>query len=209
MAQASGRVSLVSDYRFRGESLADGHAEPQLAVDFDSAGGWYAGGFASKVALYRDTVNNQITGYGGYAHRMESGIALEAGAVETAFPGASRFSYAEWYAGLTGRNLGARIYFSPHYFGRERTIYAELNGSYPLGERLHFIGHFGVLRVLSDGHSGNASAMQSDSRIGIDAAIGDWHIQLERVAVEKKRESYFYYQTRSSPGVVLTVSYSF
>jgi uncharacterized protein (TIGR02001 family) len=45
-AQVDGSVSIVSDYRFRGASLSDGHPEPQVQLGYDGTGGWYVGGFA-------------------------------------------------------------------------------------------------------------------------------------------------------------------
>ncbi len=50
-AQTSITATIASEYSLRGLSLSDARAVPQLRIDHDTAGGAYAGLFASRVFL--------------------------------------------------------------------------------------------------------------------------------------------------------------
>ena len=113
--------------------------------------------------------------------------------------------------GLASDNLNAKIYLAPNYFGfKERTLYVELNGAYPLRERLSLIGHVGYLRVLSD-NEGFAFSSNSrlDTRIGISAGLADWNLQLAWVATEKNGALYPRNSDRDPRTVVVSAAYSF
>ena len=72
-AQTSGSATIVSDYRYRGVSLSEGHSAAQITLGYDSPSGWYAGGFASSARL--DYVNaEQLIAYAGYTRRLSSGL---------------------------------------------------------------------------------------------------------------------------------------
>lgn len=209
-AQASGSVALLSDYRFRGLSLSDGASSAQLGLNYDSPQGWYAGAQAAGANLReRDMV--QLTAYGGLARRLASGWSWEAGASASHFSRARDSDYGEWYAGLASERLGLRLYFSPHYFGRDlRTAYVELNGFEPLHGQLKLVVHAGALRYLP--RDGADLPARYDARLGLAAALGDWNAQLAWVAASSRGPNAGaspYYAAPSKRALVLSVAYTF
>ena len=67
------------------------------------------------------------------------------------YPGARaerETDYAEGFAGVTWRNVNARFYVTPHYFGGGRSaLYAELNATFALSERVAVTAHAGYARI--------------------------------------------------------------
>lgn len=200
----------MSDYRFRGISLSAGNAAPQIGLGYDNPSGWYAGAFASKVSLREVDSNAQLTAYGGYSRRLESGLGWELGVTRTEFVPTPNYRYSEVFAGLSSDSFNARIYFSPNYFGQSaRSIYAELNGAYPIRERLRLLGHIGYLRTFSDNeYLASYAATRFDTRVGVGAGIANWEFNLAWVAIERSRAKYRY-GDRDSPTLVLSASCSF
>jgi uncharacterized protein (TIGR02001 family) len=210
LAQTSGSVSIISDYRYRGVSLSEGRPVAQINLGYDSPGGWYAGGFASSARL--DSANTeQLIAYAGYTDQFSSGLSWEAGASNALFLGVSRYNYAEAFAGLTSDNFSGRIYFSPNYFGQNaRTMYAEINGAYPFLEKIHLLAHIGLLHSISSTDGGVSDAISRfDSRLGVSASVADWNAQLAWVVIEKSQSKYSHYEDRNPRALVLSLSYAF
>lgn len=182
LAQLSGSVAVLSDYRWRGLSLSDNRATPQLTLNYDSDAGWYAGAMASHARL-QETGTAQLVAYGGYARRLAGGAGWEAGATQTIFTRTGSDNYAEAYAGVSGEQVSARLYYSPRYFGRAaHTLYAEANGFLRLGATLRLVGHAGLLRALGGADQiGMPSGHRADFRLGLAAQVGDIDLQLARV----------------------------
>jgi uncharacterized protein (TIGR02001 family) len=190
-AQTSGSVTFVSDYRFRGVSLSNGHPALQLNLEYDSARDWYAGIFASPAILKDETRRPQLIGYAGYARRLADGVSWEAGAVRAAFVGLGEYDYTELYVGLSSDNVSGRIYASPDYYHQGvRSLYAEFNGAYPIRPWLQLIGHAGYLSV-SGGDSARGSPMTNrwDARIGVGMRADDWSIQLALASAQHQRQA--------------------
>jgi uncharacterized protein (TIGR02001 family) len=174
-AQVSGRVALLSDYRFRGVSLSNGNPAAQVAVAYDRADGWYAGALLSTIRLASDTPRElQLLAYTGYAHRLGDGLSWELGADYARFTGPDHYAYPEIYAGLASEHLAARIYYAHNYFrSGVPAVYAELNATYPFGEHLYLFAHTGMLRRNGRDAGG---ALGSRDRYDIRAGIGyAWH----------------------------------
>lgn len=172
-AQTSATVALSSEYSVRGVSLSDGRPAPQFGLAWDGAQGWYAGAYAApRLTLGERSDVTSLAAYGGYAGPVRSGLAWEVGATSTAFAGASEYNYRELYAGVMTDRLAARVYFSPSYYGYGgRTQYAELNGFYPLRDKVKLIGHAGILH-------GRASRNRIDLRLAVGVDVGDVNLQL-------------------------------
>jgi uncharacterized protein (TIGR02001 family) len=179
-AQLSGSAALVSDYSVRGMTLSRGRPEPQLRLDYDASAGWYAGAFASGVDLPDSGASLQLLGYAGYAHRLPSGLTWEAGLLNASFAGDAEYRYHEFYAGLTREGLSARLYYSPAYYGQGKTVYAELNGAWPLQGRLTLSGHVGLLHPFGDG--GDEARHRIDGRLALGMDIGRLNLQVAVVA---------------------------
>jgi uncharacterized protein (TIGR02001 family) len=197
-AQTSATVALTSEYSVRGVSLSDGRPAPQFGLAWDGAQGWYAGAYAApRLTLGERSDVTSLAAYGGYAWRARSGLAWEAGASSTAFAGASEYNYREVYAGVMTDRLAARVYFSPSYYGYGgRSAYAELNGFYPVRDKVKLIGHAGVLH-------GRGTRNRVDLRLAVGVDVGDINVQL----------AWLHHTNigalRSPRAVALSASYSF
>jgi uncharacterized protein (TIGR02001 family) len=154
-AQVSGSVSVVSDYRYRGVALSDGNPAAQLDVGYDEpASGLYGGVFLSNAKFYQgDPDEAQMTGYAGYARRLQRGWSVDAGATYTSFTSDADYRYVELHTGIANDSVSAQVYYSPNYFGVSiHTVYAELNGSYRPFDRFgqfKLIGHAGLLKAFA------------------------------------------------------------
>jgi uncharacterized protein (TIGR02001 family) len=179
-AQTSVNASVTSEYSARGMSLSKGRAAPQLRVDYDAAGGWYAGALLSRAALAHSETNMQTIVYGGYARTLASGLTWEAGALRTAFVNDHEYNYHEVYAGLAHERVAGRVYFSPSYYGYGKTLYTEVNASRPLRDRLTLIGHLGWLHPI-DSH-GERRRERLDLRVGLGYEVASWNFQLAVLA---------------------------
>jgi uncharacterized protein (TIGR02001 family) len=184
-AQVSASASVTSEYTQRGKSLSKGRVAPQLRVDYDTPSGWYAGALVSRAALPYSDTSAQVVAFGGYAQQLASGMTWEAGALDASFVGDQEYRYHEFYAGLARDRIAARVYFSPSYYGGGKTLYAELNGSYPLRDNLALVGHIGLLHPFSAG--GEEDRQRLDLRIGLGYDVGDWNFQVALLANGPRR----------------------
>jgi uncharacterized protein (TIGR02001 family) len=185
--QVAFSAAVASDYRVRGVSLSEGRPVAQLDASYDFRNGGYAGLFLSNMMFDEDnTIELQMTGYGGYALRLGNGWSLDAGAMYSAFTGGDGYNYLELHAGLASDSLSARLYFAPDYFGvGVRTFYVEMNGSYPLSERLRLVGHVGLLQAASGGSSvGARHGPYVDGLLGLEYRVNPFSVQLSRVAAD-------------------------
>jgi uncharacterized protein (TIGR02001 family) len=183
-AQIGVGATVTSEYVARGMSLSQGRPVPQLRVDVDT-GGWYAGALVARISPPDSDANMLLLAYGGYARRLPSGLSWEAGALNSTFAGAPEYRYHEFYAGLAGERLAGRVYFSPSYYGDASTLYAEVNGTYPLRDRLALVGHLGLLRPL--GSAEEEARQHVDLRVGVSVNTGNWHVQFALLANAPRR----------------------
>lgn len=181
LAQFSGNIAALSDYRYRGVSLSDDRPAVQLSLAYDHAAGGYAGLLVSSLR-YADNggTDTLLLPYLGYAWRLHPDLNAEIGAQYSRFPDVGFYDYAEFYAGLSSDRLGARIYYAPHYFGQASTVYLELNGSHPLSERLRLLGHVGLLRQQggNDDEAVVIDRYRYDLRFGLGWALSAFDMQL-------------------------------
>jgi uncharacterized protein (TIGR02001 family) len=185
LAQVSFNASIVSDYRFRGVSLSQGEPAAQLTASYDHRSGLYAGIFVYNVQFDAASGREaQLTGFAGFARRVGDGVSVDAGAAFSSFSGGDGYNYLELQAGVTTSALAARLYYAPDYFGDGlRTLYAELNGSHRLADRLKLVAHGGVLKAI-----GSADGIVSGERphfdllAGVEYQFQPFTVQLSRVA---------------------------
>jgi uncharacterized protein (TIGR02001 family) len=183
VAQISGSASLVSDYRFRGVSLSHDRPAAQAEVSYDHDSGWYGGLFGSNVQFDDDPRREaQLSGYAGYARRLRDGLSVDAGATYSAFSGGDGYNYSELHVGFTTSLLTGRLYYSPNYFGEDsRTLYAELNGSHRLADKVRLIAHAGVLQSLANA-GGRHERAHVDWQAAIEVRLEPFTLQLGGVA---------------------------
>ncbi|NHZ63170.1 TorF family putative porin [Massilia genomosp. 1] len=210
-AQASGSVSLVSDYYYRGVGYSKGDPVAQFNLSFDTRSGFYAGTFASQLKMSGTPRGVYAIGYAGYARRMTAGPSWEVGASNHTFSSMSALNYREVYAGLGGDRLSGRVSYSPAYLGTSmRTLYGELNGGVALTDDVGLFARVGYLRPVSKVPRYTSGA-RADARIGVSMSIESWKVQAAWDALHAERGAY----ARSSGsigsrnGLVLTVGRSF
>jgi uncharacterized protein (TIGR02001 family) len=206
-AELSGTVSVVSDYRFRGQSLSQGNPEAQLNLTLDTNSGWYGGAFMSGVNLdgHDDT---QLLAYGGYAQTLKPGWSWDAGVIDSTFLASSDYNYAEIYLGIASEHVNAKLYVSPNYFGfSTRTAYAELNGNYPISDNWRVQAHVGCLARI-DGDK-EFPARRWDGQVGIATMLHQWTLQLAWVIAQKNPGNYQSYSDLHPHTLVLDASYAF
>ncbi len=211
-AQISGTASAVSDYRYRGITLSDRKPAAQIGFTYDDPLGWYAGAFGSTVRLAPPAgVNFQAIAFGGYATRLASGIALEAGGDYSAFTGAAYDDYGEIFVGAATESVSARIYYSPKYFGQSsNAVYGEINASQLLFGSVRLLVHAGYLRTRYETGYRTSSAQHAvDGRIGVGVDFDPFHVELAWVGVSTDDAAYRITGSNSPNTVVLTLSCSF
>lgn len=211
-AQLSGSAGVVSDYLYRGVSLSDGQAAPRLAVNYDRADGWYAGGQVVSARLGGAAGRAaQWLGYAGYAHQLPSGLSWEAGVSRYAFPQRPGWHFNELHGGVALDNFSARVSYSPDYLGlRTRTWYGEASGGVDLpAGRLRAFWHLGYLGSVRA--APGAMIGRYDVRLGLQAGWNDWRAELSFDAARKRATGAANYgnDVRTTRGVVLGVSRAF
>lgn len=101
-------VTLVSDYRFRGISLSDGHAALQATATLRHGSGFYAGAWTSTLDGFGELggSNLELDLYAG-ARRPLAGGSADIGLLYYAYPGSSGgdFEFFEPYASFS-RSFG-------------------------------------------------------------------------------------------------------
>lgn len=210
--QISGTASVVSDYRYRGLTLSDQKPAAQIGFTYDDPLGWYAGAFGSTVRLASPAGPNvQAIAFGGFASRLASGIALEAGGDYSAFTGAAYDNYGEIFVGAATENVSARIYYSPRYFGQSsNAVYGEINASQSLVGSARLLVHVGFLRTRYETGYRTSSAQRAvDGRIGVAIDLDPFRAELAWVGVSADDAGYRITGSNSPNTVVLTLSCSF
>ncbi len=172
--QWSGSIAIDSDSRPRGVTLSDGDPSWRASLVFDGDGGWFAGASAATVQLKPGPSRAGLTTFFGVAGAPGDHMGWEAGLLGVFFEGAGERNYAEAFAGMSGERWNARASFSPDYYGYgQRTLYLELNGHQPMGERWRLVGHTGVL--LS--HGNEAPSPRWDLRLAAALTLGQFELQ--------------------------------
>jgi uncharacterized protein (TIGR02001 family) len=174
-AQLSGSAGILSNYMYRGVTLSADKPAARLALNYDAPGGFYAGGQVVSGQLSIETHRSaQWIGYAGYAERLASGLSWEAGATAYAFPSNGSWNFREFYVGLAGEKISARLHYAPDYLGfGERTLYAELNGGAQITERIHYFWHGGYLHSFAD-----ARRSRAEARLGLGTSLQGWQANL-------------------------------
>lgn len=212
-AQFTATGSVVSDYRFRGVSLSDEKPALQASANWDAAGGWYAGAFASTVRLHGETATTgQGVVYLGAVVPAAGGFNCDFGADYSAFSEDRGYDYGEVHAGITSRGFTARLHFSPNYFGfGRRSFYGELNGTHALGDGLVLLGHVGVLVPVGheDGYPTSNLRNPVDARVGFGVDIAGFNLEVAWVGVTGNANLYPIYGPQRRNTVVASISRSF
>lgn len=176
--QTSADLTLVSEYAARGVSLHRGFT-PQLRVEHDGDAGWYGGGFASPVTIrghdQAGRTQGQLTVYGGRALRLTPSLSWDAGVTRNSYSRDGAWGFHEFYAGLALQRASARLFYSPSYYGEVRSLYLDLSGAVPLGDRLRLAVHAGLWHPM--GGYDEPARNGADVRVALVTDVGDFTLQ--------------------------------
>jgi uncharacterized protein (TIGR02001 family) len=182
-AQLSGHISVLSDYRYRGESLSDGKPAVQAGLDYQHSSGIFIGALATTVDLDPEVSGVGAQLYGGYARALSQRLSWEVGMVTYVFPHPQTepgYSYTEAFIGINWQNAGVRLYYSDNYFGAGGSAgYVELNATQPISSRVRLLEHLGYLQ---QGKPRSAGASQDrsliDAQLGVGITVAGFQVEL-------------------------------
>lgn len=148
-AQLSTNVSLVSNYKFRGQDQDLGKTsavKPALqgGLDYAFSNGFYVGNWNSSVNWL--TGNSlEVDVYGGYKGEY-SGVGYDVGLLKYAYPGAASANTTEAYLGLSYGPFSTKYSttVSDKYFGVSKAAYATVSYAQEVSSGLTFkasVGH--------------------------------------------------------------------
>jgi len=195
VAQMSAHVSLLSDYRYRGESLTDGRPAAQAGLAYDHESGLFLGTLISNVRIEPTATGLSGQVYGGYARSFGERKSWEIGAVTYLFPHPSAppdYDYSEVFVGTSMNPFSARIYYSADYFhSGAHTIYSELNTEQPLNEQVALLGHVGYLQTGSPRRSSSVErgGSQLDFLAGISWNIASFNFEFGLTGTGSRRDT--------------------
>jgi len=149
-------IGAASDYAFRGVSQTDENAQIYGGADL-SSGIFYAGVWASNVD-FGDSTDAEIDGYVG-VKPTAGPVALDFAAIYYGYvnaPSGSDYGYWEFKAAGSvpagPGSVGAAVYYSPEFFGGTgEAVYYEVNGGFPIGEKVSVSAALGHQEVEGPG----------------------------------------------------------
>ena len=195
VAEVSGHVALLSDYRYRGESLTNGRPALQAALNYDHSSGLFLGALASTVRIDPAVSGLGAQLYAGYARSFSERATWEIGVVTYFFPSTPAeqgYDYTEAYVGASYDTVNARLYYSEDYFGNGgRAVYLETNASRPLNERVALTGHLGYLdhRHTRQPWAGGQDHARLDFKAGIAIDITGFTLEISIVGTTAQQDA--------------------
>jgi uncharacterized protein (TIGR02001 family) len=208
-AEFGASISLQSDARFRGYTLSRHRPTASLALSIDIPSGFYLSGSVSGVATAHSGVQFLGTeGNLGFAQRLASGVTLDVGiqhySYSEYYTAGHSTRYEEFYIGLIGRNISAHIYYSPNYYDLHfATVYGELEGVAPIGDKWRINAHIGaIVRTDGEGKPGY------DWRLGIARQLKPFELRLA-VSGGGPMLQYYSERTHRREAVTAGISYIF
>jgi uncharacterized protein (TIGR02001 family) len=158
------KISVYSEYEFRGISQSSEHPALQLNLDYTHASGFYLGLFATNIKWLKDTAETlggntrgaiEVDIFGGYRKEIFPDTTVDVGYLRYEYPRSKDFfnnpkvNTDEVYAGITWKWLNAKVSyaFSDAFgvFNSEGSTFVEANIAYPWpwNEKLTITGHVG------------------------------------------------------------------
>ena len=149
-AQLSTNISLVSNYKFRGQDQDTSKVaavKPALQGGFDYAfsNGFYVGNWNSSVNWVNAYDSIEMDVYGGYKGEY-SGVGYDVGLLKYAYPSAASANTTEAYLGLSYGPFSAKYSstISDKYFGVSKAAYVNVSYAQEISKGLTFkaaVGH--------------------------------------------------------------------
>ena len=177
-AQFAGTIGLATDDMFRGYSVSNGDPALSLGVSAEFGHGIYGGvTLATAFGGSPSPVVNGSNQYLGIAHRMDSGVSVDAGIVHRYYTQYATNDYAddfvEAYIDVTIRNLSARLFISRNYGGPGApAAYSEVNATPFNRNKWSVAVHLGGMLPPSTLGPDHASLVLIDWQLGVTRSIG-------------------------------------
>ena len=194
-AEVSGHVALMSDYRYRGESLSGGRPAVQAGGSYDHPSGLFLGALASTVRTDPATSGIGAQLYGGYAQTFGANASWDLGFASYLFPHPlvePSYDYTEMFFGISCDVVSARLYYSNDYFGGSgRALYLEVNGFRQFDERIALIGHLGYLDLsqLRQPMAGRKGGSLSDFKAGVAIDVARFTLEFSVVGTTAQSDT--------------------
>lgn len=159
-AKPSVKLSVYSEYEYRGISQTSEKPAGQLNIDWAHSSGFYLGTFVSNIKWLKDTaeVNGFSTSaniewdiFGGYRFEPVKDVTVDVGYLRYEYPSSGAFNPKpntdEVYAGVTYGPVNVKYsYATSNTFGvadSKGSDFIEANLAYPLTEKLQLTGNIG------------------------------------------------------------------
>ena len=196
--EASGNVTLATDYRFRGISQGDRSPAIQGGLDMAWDSGFYVGTWASNVTFSGAAMELDI--YGGYSAEINDSLSYDVGVLYYAYPeddstdlngvGDRDLDYVELYGSLSFGDATVGLAYSPDYFYETDTFfYLYGDYSFALGDNWSLDLHYGLNmfddeEVGADFGIGQCSSFSASGECsnGTEDAYSDWSIGISTSA---------------------------
>ena len=159
-ARPSVKLSVYSEYEYRGISQTSEKPAGQLNVDWAHSSGFYLGTFVSNIKWLKDAA--EVGGFstsakiewdifGGYKFEVVKDVTLDVGYLRYEYPSSGAFNQKpntdEVYAGVSYGPVSVKYSYSTgDTFGvanSKGSDFIEANLAYPLTEKLVLTGHVG------------------------------------------------------------------
>ena len=192
----SGNFALVTDYRFRGISQTDRDPALQGGFDYSHSSGFYIGNWNSSVTTdsFPGGAGLEMDLYAGWKPSFGE-VQLDIGALYYYYPGAENadgdeFNTLEAYVGANYGFVGAKVWYgvSDKWFGVDDasgSLYYELNGSFPLNDKLSLAAHVGYQDV-----NDTSDADYFDYKLGITYDLHGWMLGAALVGTDADDDIY-------------------
>jgi uncharacterized protein (TIGR02001 family) len=213
-AQVSGNVTLLSDYRFRGESLTEGRPALQAGINYDHPSGVFLGSLVSNVRIAPELDGASAQLYGGYSRPIEENATWDVGVVTYVFSHPSTgpsYDYTEAFVGASSKTLSSRLYYTNSYFGGGKAIYLEVNATRPIVDRISLVGHLGYVDLSQPREpplNGQRRGLV-DFLVGLNVDVSGFTLGLSVVGTNAQQHGCPAGSERCSTTAVFALSYSF
>ena len=212
-AQISGSLILASDDRLRGYSVSNGRPTASIALGYDAPSGLYVDGAATIASRPEALVLTGASVDAGYAWRTANAVVIDVGVTRRQFTryanGRRATGYGEIYAGAGGRNLSARLSYSPDYFAAGvHNLYGSLDGAVRADTKLRFTAHAGLNVYLSPVRIAALRSVQYDVSVGAARRTGPIDVRLE-MSSGGPNADYFSGRRRTKTAVVVSTAIVF
>jgi len=184
----SGSITVINDYRFRGNTQTNFKPAAQLGIELSHSSGLYIGNWNSNVGWTNGT-SLEMDFYGGWRKDVGQGFELDLGVYQYVYPGADMAvspNTTELYIGISKGPVSFKVWYAPTnwfaYANSKNAVYFDGNASIELGRGWAVGLHAGyqLLNNVRDAN-GNQVVGYFDYKAGISKEISGWVLDLSVV----------------------------